>query len=292
LETKLERQTNDQENSAEISVKEKIQRFYDLSSPHYLSIYGEHIHDGYYITGRESKKEAQDNLVKLLAEKAKIKNGATVLDVGCGVGGSSIWMAKNLEAVTLGITISPVQVEIARKLAEEQKVNSQFILMDAEQMDFTQFFEVIWVVAAMTHFQSQENFLERASRFLNKHGKFIIFDWMSDESIIDPQNDPDIQPVSEGMLLSSLINLNSYLKWFINHGYRITYSEDITDPTIKTWDDAISVVKDPAAWKLIPQSSLKDLREFISFFRSIRAMKLAMHKGKLRSGAIVAEKIT
>jgi tocopherol O-methyltransferase len=291
LETEVRIKTSDRENSTGTSLKEKIRRFYDLSSPYYLQIYGEHIHDGYYVTGRESKKEAQDNLVRLLAEKAKIKKGARILDVGCGIGGSSIWMAKYLEADTLGITISPVQVGIAQRLAEEQKVNSQFLLMDAEKMHFEVSFDVIWVVGALTHFQNPDNFLVLATRFLNKQGKIVIFDWMPDEGIIDSHNDPDIHPVSAGMLLANLTNLKSFLKWFINNGYRITYAEDITDQTIKTWDDASSVIKDPAAWKIIPKSSLNELREFISFFRSIRAMKLAMLKGKLISGAIVAEKI-
>jgi tocopherol O-methyltransferase len=283
--------TSAKENLTYSATKEKIQRFYDLSSPYYLEIYGEHIHDGYYVTGREPKKVAQENLIRLLVEKARIKKGARILDVGCGLGGSSIWLARNLEAVTLGVTISPVQVGIAQRLAEEQKVNSQFLLMDAEKMHFTESFEVIWVVGAVTHFENMENFLERATEYLYQHGKFVVFDWMPEESVVDPQNDPDIQPVSEAMLLSSLHSLNSYLEWFIHHGYRIAYAEDITDQTIKTWDDALSVIKDPAAWKLIPRSSISELREFISFLKSIRTMKLAMQKGKLRSGAIVAEKI-
>jgi tocopherol O-methyltransferase len=291
LETGIPIRNGDKDSLTETSVKGKIQRFYDLGSPYYLSIYGEHIHDGYYVTGREFKKEAQDNLVKLLVEKAKIKKGARILDVGSGVGGSSIWMAKNLEAITLGITISPVQLGIAQRLAKEQKVNSQFLLMDAEQMHFTQSFDFIWVVAALTHFQNPHAFLKLATNYLDNHGKFIIFDWMPDESVLDPYNDPDIQPVSAGMLLASLTSLSSFLKWFINNGYRITYSEDITDRTIKTWDDASTVIIDPAAWKLIPRSSVNEVREFISFFRSIRAMKRSMQKGKLRSGAIVAEKI-
>lgn len=157
--------TSNKEPVIDTISKEKIQRFYDLGSPYYLSVYGEHIHDGYYVTGKESRKEAQDNLVSLLAEKAKIKRGARILDVGCGVGGSSIWMAKNLEAATLGITISPVQIEIARRLAAEQKVNSRFLLMDAEEMSFNQSFDVIWVIAALSHFHNPEGFLKGLSLF-------------------------------------------------------------------------------------------------------------------------------
>jgi tocopherol O-methyltransferase len=291
LETEEGIKTVDRGISTGPIIKEKIRKFYDLGSPYYLSIYGEHIHDGYYKTGEESKKVAQDNLLKLLVEKAKIQKGTRILDVGCGVGGSSIWMAKNLEAVTLGITISPVQLGIAQRMAEEQNVNSQFLLMDAETMDFSQSFDVIWVVAALSHFPAPEDFLARATSFLERRGKFVIFDWMPAEDIINPYGDPYIQPVSAGMILASLTSLNTYLKWFIQNGYRISFSEDITDQTIKTWDDALSVIKDPAVWKLIPSASLTEVKEFLTFFRSIRKMKIALRRGKLRSCALVAEKI-
>lgn len=119
----------------------------------------------------------------------------------------------------------------------------------------------------------------------------MIYDWMPDEGVVDPPHDPHLQPVSAGMLLASLTSLNSYLYWFIRNGYRVTFAEDITDQTIRTWDDALSVIKDPAVWKIIPDASFKELKEFINFFRSIRKMKLALQKGKLRSCALVAEKV-
>ena len=52
------------------SIREKIRKFYDLGSPLYFEVYGQHIHDGYYVTGKETKQEAQENLTKLLVEKA------------------------------------------------------------------------------------------------------------------------------------------------------------------------------------------------------------------------------
>jgi len=192
------------QNLTGAAIREKVQRFYDLGSPYYFQVYGEHIHDGYYITGKESKEQAQENLIRLLVEKARIKRGARILDVGCGVGGSSIWLAENFGATTTGITISPVQIEMAQKLAQEHKVNSSFLLMDAEEMHLSEPYDVIWAVAVLSHFRNQKGFLRKATQFLNKRGKFIIFDWMVDEDIGDAQDDRYIKSVSEGMLLSSL----------------------------------------------------------------------------------------
>jgi tocopherol O-methyltransferase len=270
---------------------EKVQKFYDLGSPLYFEVYGKHVHDGYYTNGRETKQEAQENLTKLLVEKAGIKRGAKILDVGCGVGGSSIWMAENLGATTVGLTISPVQVEMARKMAEDRQVDSSFLLMDAEKMYFDDTFDVVWVVAALTHFRNQPGFIKLATRFLKKAGKFVVFDWMLGEPVTDVLHDRYIKPVSERMLLSSLYPLISYLKWFINNGYRIIYSEDATGHTIKTWDDALSVIKDPVVLKLASRIKKENIGEILNFLKSIGAMKLAMQKGRLKSGIVIAEKL-
>ncbi|HTY81262.1 MAG TPA: class I SAM-dependent methyltransferase, partial [Dehalococcoidales bacterium] len=86
------------------AITEKVRHFYDVATPLYMEVYGNHIHDGYYITGKESPKEAQENLTHYIAEKARIAPGSRILDVGCGIGGSSIWLAEHFKASTLGIT--------------------------------------------------------------------------------------------------------------------------------------------------------------------------------------------
>lgn len=272
-------------------IREKISKFYDLGSPLYLTIYGSHLHDGYYITGKETKQEAQENLTKHMVEKAGIKNGAHMLDGGCGMGGSSIWMAEKLGAKTLGITISPVQLEIARKLAQEKGVSSKFLLMNAEEMHFDEKFDVIWVCAAMTHFQNQLQFIKTATKYLNSGGKFVIFDWMMDEKVTDQMNNRDIKQVAEKMLLTSLYPRNTYLQWFTNNGYRIIHNEDATKPTKKTWNDALSVIKEPGVLKLAFRITKEEAGEIFTFLTSLSAMKTAMKKGKLEAGILIAEKL-
>jgi tocopherol O-methyltransferase len=273
------------------SIREKVSKFYDLGSPLYLQVYGRHIHDGYYITGKETKQEAQENLTRLLVEKAGIEDGAKILDVGCGVGGSSIWMAEKIGATTVGITISPVQVEIARNFAKEKRVNSKFLLMNAEEMQFDETFEVVWLVAAATHFLDQEKFIKLATKSLATGGKFVIFDWMLDERVVDSLNDRYVKPVAEKMLLSSLYPMSTYIKWFIENGYRIVYSEDVTNHTIKTWDDALSVIKKPDNLKLAAHITKEEMLEIFNFFKSIGAMKTAMAKHRLIAGIVIAEKL-
>ena len=268
-------------------IKQNIQRFYDISSPYWVQLWGEHIHDGYYLTGKESKEEAQVNLIRLLASKANIQKGSKILDVGCGIGGTSIYLAKNFGARTTGVTISTVQVEMAQKTAQQQKTNSAFYLMDAEQMTFSETFDALWIVGVLTHFVDEENFIKGAAKFLNHGSKFILGDWMVAEGITEAERKKYIQPVLQGMLMPNSYSINTYLQWFIKYGYRITYTEDVTTKTTKTWDIALSIIKKPAVYKL----AYREGAIFINFLQCIRAMRRAMKDGKLRYGVIVAEKL-
>src|SRR6185503_342616 len=99
--------------------KQKIIEHYELVSPYYRELWGEHLHHGYWVTGSESKEEAQLALTAHLAQVAQIPKGADILDVGCGFGGSSLYLAREYRAAVTGITISETQAAIAGQNAHD-----------------------------------------------------------------------------------------------------------------------------------------------------------------------------
>src|SRR5258708_27731203 len=108
--------------------KHRIVEHYDIVSPYYRSLWGEHIHHGYWIRGDESKEKAQLQLTEHLAQLANVRPGSDILDVGCGFGASSLYLAQRYAAKVTGITISPVQVEIATRSAATKGLDAQFLL--------------------------------------------------------------------------------------------------------------------------------------------------------------------
>ena len=83
------------------NVTEDIREFFDLASPYFKQLWGEHIHHGYWISGKESKEEAAQNLIDLLIEKSRLKPKSKVLDVGCGIGGTQSTWPENINAMLL-----------------------------------------------------------------------------------------------------------------------------------------------------------------------------------------------
>src|SRR3981081_2853396 len=126
--------------------KHRIIQHYDVVSPYYLFLWGEHLHHGYWIRGDESKEKAQLQLIEHLAQLAGVKPGSDILDIGCGFGAGRLYFAKNYTRPGTGLTISPIQVEMATRAAARERFNTRFLLMDAEAMRFQKQFDLLWSV--------------------------------------------------------------------------------------------------------------------------------------------------
>jgi cyclopropane-fatty-acyl-phospholipid synthase len=72
--------------------------------------------------GASDLEEAQEAKLELVCRKLDLKRGQRVLDVGCGWGSFAIHAAQRHGVHVSGITLSPPQVETARRRAEEAGV--------------------------------------------------------------------------------------------------------------------------------------------------------------------------
>ena len=136
--------------------------------------WGEHIHLGYYsdddlakgagtLLGCKVKDfiEAKlDFCDEMLAWSECPDKPAKVLDVGCGIGGTSRHLAKTFGSGTqvTGITLSPKQVERATELAKEQNLpNASFRVMNALEMEFpADTFDLVWACESRAHAGQEE----------------------------------------------------------------------------------------------------------------------------------------
>lgn len=132
---------------------------------------------GLWKSGCRSLSEALKNLNQEVAEKAIIKSGDRILDAGCGVGGTAIFLAQNYGCRIKGITLSAEQVEQARKNARKHQVDH---LCDFEVMDYnhTTFekgsFDVILGIESICYAESKFNFLKEVKRLLKKGGRLVL----------------------------------------------------------------------------------------------------------------------
>lgn len=162
---------------------QQIQQFYDASSGLWEEIWGEHMHHGYYGadgTEKKERRQAQIDLIEEVLRWAEIEQASHILDVGCGIGGSSLYLAGKYNASVTGITLSPVQATRAKQRAAEFGLcyRANFQVADALNMPFADnSFDLIWSLESGEHMPDKVKFLQECYRVLKPGGKMIVVTW-------------------------------------------------------------------------------------------------------------------
>ena len=263
--------------------KRKIIEHYDLVSPYYRSLWGEHLHHGYWIRGDESKEQAQLQLIEHLAQLAKIKPGSDILDIGCGFGASSLYLATTYNATVTGINTSHVQVEMAIKAAVSEKLDARFLVMDAEAMDFQKQFDLLWSVESISHYEHHEKFFASAARLMKPGGIFAITDWFKRENLTPVETMRFIDPIEKGMMVKLQI-MDDYERCVTSNGLQILHREILNQNCSKTWDLCLDIISNKAFWEL----AAKHGADFIAFLKAFRAMRAGFASGNFVYGLFVA----
>ena len=85
-------------------ITDQIATFWNKTSEGFRTVWGPHIHHGYFEGRSETPIEAQEKLIDKLAALLEISSQDKILDAGCGMGGSSLHLAKRFHATVIGIS--------------------------------------------------------------------------------------------------------------------------------------------------------------------------------------------
>jgi ubiquinone/menaquinone biosynthesis C-methylase UbiE len=137
------------------------------------------IHYGYWDAKVKSFPQSLLRMNEMMIEAAQIKPADKVLDAGCGVGGSSIFIATVLGCKITGITLSERQVQQATANAKQKGVGQ---LVDFKTMNYcaTNFpdasFDVVWGCESICYADTKEDFIKEAFRLLKPGGRLVVAD--------------------------------------------------------------------------------------------------------------------
>lgn len=146
-------------------------------------LWGEHVHLGYYgdPPGRRDFRAAKEDFVHALVRWSgldQLPPGSTVLDVGCGIGGSARILARDYGLEVLGISISPGQIARARELTPASLPHCRFAVMDALALALPDGgFDAVWSVEAGPHMPDKQRYADELLRVLRPGGRLAVADW-------------------------------------------------------------------------------------------------------------------
>lgn len=139
-----------------------------------------------YPTGRETLAEAEQHMFRLYAERAGLRDGQRMLDLGCGWGSLSLWLAAQYPASQIvGLSNSNGQREYIMARAQERGLNNLTILTgNIVDFDFPaqtgagivldSGFDRVLSIEMFEHMKNYGLLLEKISRWLVPQGCLFV----------------------------------------------------------------------------------------------------------------------
>jgi cyclopropane fatty-acyl-phospholipid synthase-like methyltransferase len=181
------------------------------------------IHFGFYDGVIKKHSDALIRMNAELARHARIDPKDTVLDAGCGYGGSSFWLAENLKCKVTGINIVENQIRLANQEAIKRNLTARlgFELTDFSKTYFkNQTFDVIWALESVVHSPNNRLFLNESYRLLKPSGRLIMTEYTLTEKVGTSPKKETVINFFSGWAISDLITETQYKERLLSAGFR------------------------------------------------------------------------
>jgi cyclopropane fatty-acyl-phospholipid synthase-like methyltransferase len=215
--------------------KQKIINYYDTCERHYRQWWGLDrslaIHAGFW---DETTKTLHDALIReneKLASIAKIQPSDHVLDAGCGIGGSSIYLAETIGCLVTGITLSEKQVQTAvHKAADRHLVKTpSFLVRDYTNTGFPEAsFDVVWAIESVCHAEDKRLFVREAHRILRPGGRLILADGFNVRNSYTPAEKRLLDKAMHGWAVDSMESIPNFDGFLRDQNFQNITMQDAT----------------------------------------------------------------
>lgn len=146
---------------------------------------------GYYPRGadRADHQKAQVDMIDLSLKWAGVSDTTRIrnmVDVGCGIGGSSRHISRKFGCVASGVTLSPIQAARATTLSREAFLDKNdslrkelsFQVADALDQPFeNNSFDLVWSMESGEHMPDKAKFVNELTRVCAPGGRVLIVTW-------------------------------------------------------------------------------------------------------------------
>lgn len=192
------------------------------------------VHFGYFGQGTRSHADALSNMNRVLADRAGVTAGQRVLDAGCGVGGSSIWLAEQRGAEVVGITPVASQVARARRYAGLRGLGDR---LRFEQADYTATgfpdasFDVVWALESLCHARDKAAFYREAARLLRPGGRLIIAEYLRAARPLSAAGEQMLHQWLSGWAIGDIDTPDEHTRHAVAAGLADMRVDDVTEHT-------------------------------------------------------------
>jgi len=161
-----------------VNTAESKEQHYEVPTAFYQRCLGPRLKysSGFYETGTESLAQAEERMLAITCERARIANGQAILELGCGWGSLTLWLAEKYpQARVTGVSHSRTQREhILAEAARRGLANVEIITCDMNDFDITPGrFDRVVSVEMFEHMKNWPRLMGHIARWLKPEGLFF-----------------------------------------------------------------------------------------------------------------------
>ena len=146
-------------------------RFYQLCLGKRLKYSG-----AFWPDGVNTLDAAEKTMLELTCKRAQLADGQNILELGCGWGSLSLWMAENYpNAKITGVSNSATQKQHIDAEAKKRRLdNLTIITCDMNRFEIAEKFDRVVSVEMFEHMKNFEKLMGNISRWLKPEGKLFV----------------------------------------------------------------------------------------------------------------------
>jgi tocopherol O-methyltransferase len=267
--------------------KQQVAHHYDSLDEIYRSLWGEHLHHGYWETGRESPEEATKKLLDKVCEVAAFTEGSSLCDIGCGYGATSRYFAEKYGVVPTALTISEKQWGYASERNSFEILHCDFL----ENALPSNHFDRAIAIESSEHMPDKDKFFSEVFRILKPGGIFITLAWLSKEKPNDWEISLLLEPICREGRLPSLGSEPEYKEMMEEAGLELLLTRDLTRRVERTWSfSAARTLRAIFSSNLLVKYLFDKTSSERGFLKTVLRMWLAYKLKALRYVMLVAKK--
>jgi len=166
-----------------------------------------------------------------------------ILDVACGGGALSAWLADQTTAEVVGVDLSNSQLAHARRwLAGGRRPNLRFVQHDVMRLDdlaepaFQTPFDAAICLDAACYLPDRRAALQAIAGRLRPGGRLLLVDWCRAERPAALQRELILEPLCRYWAIADLATATGYRRWFQAAGLSIRQLDDLSDRVVPNWE--------------------------------------------------------
>lgn len=223
-----------------VEVNKKLAEYYNRMDGMYELFWGNKTlgyHLGFWEPGVKNHHQAIFMENRRVAESLQLEQSDTVLDAGCGICGTAIWMAKNYGCKVTGITLTEQQVTRARFHAKRQNLENQ---VNAKIMDFCDMnipdetYTKVFGIESICCAHSKQSFIREAYRVLKPGGRLTVVDGFIPTKEMKPEEEKIYREFCYGLGLPDLAAVDDFKKYLEDAGFTDIKIEDRTKDVLRS----------------------------------------------------------